>query len=73
MQFLDKIRKFIKDNSLMSPVEVSLGNLCSSGSLPTEGSPMLITSEYVPSGGRGLNYLFPLAIQGIVVSIDDIL
>ena len=25
----------------------------SSGSLPTEGSPMLITSEYVKSGGRG--------------------
>ena len=24
-----------------------------SGSLPTEGSPMLITSEYVQSGGRG--------------------
>ena len=24
-----------------------------SGSLPTEGSPMLITSEYVPSGGKG--------------------
>ena len=35
MQFLDKIKKFIKDNSLMSPVEVSLGNHCSSGSLPT--------------------------------------
>ena len=26
-----------------------------SGSLPTEGSPMLITSEYVKSGGRGLS------------------
>ena len=27
---------------------------CVSGSLPTEGSSMLITSEYVQSGGRGL-------------------
>ena len=27
--------------------------LCRIGSLPTEGSPMLITSEYVQSGGRG--------------------
>ena len=32
--------------------------LCRIGSLPTEGSPMLITSEYVPSGGRG-RHLFP--------------
>ena len=27
------------------------------GSLPTEGSPMLITSEYVKSGGRGLGWV----------------
>ena len=28
-----------------------------SGSLPTEGSSMLITSEYVQSGGRGRFYI----------------
>ena len=31
--------------------------LSPSGSLPTEGSPMLITSEYVKSGGRGLGWV----------------
>ena len=31
-----------------------------SGSLPTEGSSMLITSEYVQSGGRGLPYIVTL-------------
>ena len=31
-----------------------VGLLFPSGSLPTEGSPMLSTSEYVKSGGRGL-------------------
>ncbi len=30
------------------------------GSLPTEGSPMLITSEYVQSGGRGRTALTPV-------------
>ena len=30
--------------------------LSPSGSLPTEGSPMLITSEYVKSGGRGFKF-----------------
>lgn len=37
MQFIDKIRQFIHDNSLMSPIENSLGNHSSSGSLPREG------------------------------------
>ena len=37
-------------------------NISPSGSLPTEGSPMLITSEYVPSGGRGRFLLFLLLL-----------
>ena len=32
---------------------ISESPLSPSGSLPTEGSPMLSTSEYVKSGGRG--------------------
>ena len=51
-----------------------------SGSLPTEGSSMLITSEYVQSGGRGLKIMFrclaiddePLALKQLVAYISKV-
>lgn len=53
MQFLDKISKFIRDNSLMCSLENPLGNHSSSGSLPTgEG------------GGRGRGLLYLIALSG---------
>ena len=46
-------------------VERNSGNYSPCGgeggsSLPTEGSPMLITSEYVQSGGRGRSFVITL-------------
>ena len=51
-----------------------------SGSLPMEGSSMLITSEYVQSGGRGLKIMFrclaiddePLALKQLVAYISKV-
>ena len=45
-------REPIREREQIKEDKVSIG-LSPSGSLPTEGSPMLITSEYVKSGGRG--------------------
>ena len=35
------------------------------GPLPTEGSPMLITSEYVPSGGGEAKVSFLIACRAL--------
>ena len=53
-------------------VERNSGNYSPCGgeggsSLPTEGSPMLITSEYVQSGGRGLVAIFTLGTNHIYI------
>ena len=50
-------REPIREREQIKEDKVSIG-LSPSGSLPTEGSPMLITSEYVKSGGRGRVGLF---------------
>ena len=64
---------------LLSSLECSKGNVGKNGgnyspcggeggsSLPTEGSPMLITSEYVQSGGRGLVAIFTLGTNHIYI------